>query len=104
MGPDSSRRNFWSDTWASIEHIIRATLESIAFQTRDVLDAMQQDAEEELRTLRVDGGVTENNFLMQFQADILTTPVERPIMKETTALGAAFLAGLATGFGKIFMS
>ncbi|MEX0570882.1 FGGY-family carbohydrate kinase, partial [Acinetobacter baumannii] len=83
---------------ASIEHIIRATLESIAFQTRDVLDAMQQDAEEELRTLRVDGGVTENNFLMQFQADILTTPVERPIMKETTALGAAFLAGLATGF------
>ena len=83
---------------ASIEHIIRATLESIAFQTRDVLDAMQQDAEEELRTLRVDGGVTENNFLMQFQADILATPVERPIMKETTALGAAFLAGLATGF------
>jgi glycerol kinase len=83
---------------ASIEHIIRATLESIAYQTRDVLDAMQQDAEEELRTLRVDGGVTENNFLMQFQADILSTPVERPIMKETTALGAAFLAGLATGF------
>ncbi len=83
---------------ASIEHIIRATLESIAFQTRDVLDAMQQDAEEELRTLRVDGGVTENNFLMQFQSDILATPVERPIMKETTALGAAFLAGLATGF------
>ncbi|MFH4276363.1 FGGY-family carbohydrate kinase, partial [Acinetobacter baumannii] len=78
--------------------IIRATLESIAFQTRDVLDAMQQDADEELRTLRVDGGVTENNFLMQFQSDILATPVERPIMKETTALGAAFLAGLATGF------
>ncbi|MCY1435551.1 Glycerol kinase [compost metagenome] len=59
---------------------------------------MQQDAEEELRTLRVDGGVTANNFLMQFQADILATPVERPTMKETTALGAAFLAGLATGF------
>ncbi len=55
---------------ASIEHIIRATLESIAYQTRDVLDAMQQDAEEELRTLRVDGGVTANNFLMQFQAEI----------------------------------
>ena len=83
---------------ANMEHIIRATLESIAYQTRDVLDAMQQDADEELRTLRVDGGVTENNFLMQFQADILATPVERPAMKETTAMGAAFLAGLATGF------
>ena len=104
MGPDSTRSNFGLTRGASIEHIIRATLESIAFQTRDVLDAMQQDADEELRTLRVDGGVTENNFLMQFQSDILATPVERPIMKETTALGAAFLAGLATGFGKIFTS
>ena len=83
---------------ASIEHIIRATLESIAYQTRDVLDAMQQDAGEKLRTLRVDGGVTGNNFLMQFQADILSTTVERPAMKESTAIGAAFLAGLAVGF------
>ena len=82
----------------SIEHIVRATLESIAYQTRDVLDAMQQDAKAVLKTLRVDGGATENNFLMQFQADILTTSVERPVMRETTALGAAFLAGLAVGF------
>ncbi len=82
----------------TVEHLIRATLESIAYQTRDVLDAMQQDAGEPLRALRVDGGAVANNFLMQFQADILGTPVERPAMKETTALGAAYLAGLATGF------
>lgn len=81
-----------------MEHIIRATLESIAYQTRDVLEAMQNDAGEKLKTLRVDGGATGNNFLMQFQADILSTAVERLEMKETTALGAAFLAGLATGF------
>ncbi|MCY1333720.1 Glycerol kinase [compost metagenome] len=79
-------------------HLIRATLESIAYQTRDVLDAMQQDAGEPLRALRVDGGAVANNFLMQFQADILGTPVERPQMRETTALGAALLAGLACGF------
>lgn len=80
------------------DHLIRATLESIAYQTRDVLDAMQQDAGEALRALRVDGGAVANNFLMQFQADILGTPVERPQMRETTALGAAVLAGLACGF------
>ncbi len=80
------------------DHLIRATLESIAYQTRDVLDAMQQDAGEPLRALRVDGGAVANNFLMQFQADILGTPVERPQMRETTALGAAVLAGLACGF------
>jgi len=80
------------------DHLIRATLESIAYQTRDVLDAMQQDAGEPLRALRVDGGAVANNFLMQFQADILGTPVERPQMRETTALGAAVLAGLASGF------
>ncbi|MNZ60960.1 Glycerol kinase [compost metagenome] len=79
-------------------HLIRATLESIAYQTRDVLDAMQQDAGEPLRALRVDGGAVANNFLMQFQADILGTAVERPQMRETTALGAALLAGLACGF------
>ncbi|HBM06520.1 MAG TPA: glycerol kinase, partial [Pseudomonas sp.] len=81
-----------------VDHIIRAALESIAYQTRDVLDAMQQDAGERLRSLRVDGGAVANNFLMQFQADLLGTQVERPEMKETTALGAAYLAGLATGF------
>jgi glycerol kinase len=81
-----------------VDHIIRAALESIAYQTRDVLDAMQQDSGERLKALRVDGGAVANNFLMQFQADILGTRVERPQMRETTALGAAFLAGLAIGF------
>ena len=79
-------------------HIIRATLESIAYQTRDVLDAMQADAGERLKALRVDGGAVANNFLMQFQADILGTTVERPEVRESTALGAAYLAGLAVGF------
>jgi glycerol kinase len=81
-----------------IDHIIRAALESIAYQTRDVLDAMQQDSGAQLTSLRVDGGAVANNFLMQFQADILGTRVERPQMRETTALGAAYLAGLACGF------
>eukprot|EP01055_Gregarina_sp_Pseudo9_P001635 Gregarina_sp_Pseudo_9__1634@NODE_20_length_5835_cov_12_005003_g18_i0_p1_GENE_NODE_20_length_5835_cov_12_005003_g18_i0NODE_20_length_5835_cov_12_005003_g18_i0_p1_ORF_typecomplete_len567_score158_70FGGY_N/PF00370_21/1_8e75FGGY_C/PF02782_16/4_6e68ROK/PF00480_20/0_096_NODE_20_length_5835_cov_12_005003_g18_i022113911 len=79
-------------------HIIRATLESIAYQTRDVLEAMQKDSKIQLKSLRVDGGATDNNFLMQFQADILGCPVERPDCKEASALGAGFLAGLATGF------
>lgn len=79
-------------------HIIRATLESLAYQTRDVLEAMEKDAQLDLQTLRVDGGACANNFLMQFQADILDTPVERPAVIETTALGAAYLAGLAVGF------
>lgn len=79
-------------------HLIRATLESLAYQTRDVLEAMEQDAQLDLHTLRVDGGACANNFLMQFQADILNTPVERPAVIETTALGAAYLAGLAVGF------
>ncbi|MEE4462354.1 FGGY-family carbohydrate kinase, partial [Azotobacter chroococcum] len=80
------------------DHLIRAALESIAFQACDVLDAMQRDAGERLRALRVDGGAVRNNFLMQFQADLLGTPVERPAVREVTALGAAYLAGLATGF------
>jgi len=80
------------------DHLIRAALESIAYQARDVLDAMQQDAGERLRALRVDGGAVNNNFLMQFQADLLGTPVERPAVAEVTALGAAYLAGLATDF------
>jgi len=79
-------------------HIIRATLESLAYQTRDVLDAMEEDAGRTLKTLRVDGGASANNILMQFQADILDTPVERPQVIETTALGAAYLAGLAVGY------
>ncbi|UZJ79192.1 glycerol kinase GlpK [Fictibacillus sp. KU28468] len=80
------------------EHFVRATLESLAYQTRDVLTAMEADSGIELKKLRVDGGAVKNNFLMQFQSDILGVPVERPEINETTALGAAYLAGLATGF------
>jgi glycerol kinase len=79
-------------------HIVRATLESIAYQTRDLVEAMERDSGERLRELRVDGGATANNFLMQFQADILDRPIVRPVDAETTALGAAYLAGLAVGF------
>jgi glycerol kinase len=79
-------------------HIIRAALESIAYQTRDVLEAMQEDSGIDLQELRVDGGAVENNFLMQFQSDILGVPVHRPEVIETTALGAAYLAGFAVGF------
>jgi glycerol kinase len=79
-------------------HIIRAALESLAYQTADVLGAMQTDSGLSLKKLRVDGGACANNFLMQFQSDILDTPVERPHVIETTALGAAYLAGLAVGF------
>lgn len=79
-------------------HIVRATLESIAYQTRDVLEAMKADSGLELPALRVDGGAVANNFLMQFQADILGVPVQRPAVTETTALGAAYLAGLAVGY------
>lgn len=78
--------------------LVRATLEAIAYQTRDVLDAMEFDCGIHLKALRVDGGATANDFLMQFQADILNVPVERPAILETTALGAAYLAGLATGY------
>src|SRR5699024_2350037 len=80
------------------EHLIRATLESLAYQTRDVLEAMEKDSNITLKKLRVDGGVVQNNFLMQFQSDILEVNVERPVVNETTALGAAYLAGLAVGF------
>lgn len=80
------------------EHFVRATLESLAYQTRDVLTAMEKDADIELDTLRVDGGAVKNNFLMQFQSDILGVRVDRPIINETTALGAAYLAGLAVGY------
>jgi len=81
-------------------HIARATLEAIAFQTRDVVDVMATDSGIALRELRVDGGAAANDLLMQIQADVLGVPVVRPAMTETTALGAAYLAGLATGFWK----
>ncbi|MCC8194141.1 MAG: glycerol kinase GlpK [Deltaproteobacteria bacterium] len=84
----------------SANNIIRATLESIAYQTKDVLEAMQADSGITLQSLRVDGGASANNFLMQFQADILGVTVERPKVLEVTALGAAFLAGMAVGFWK----
>jgi glycerol kinase len=79
-------------------HLARAALEAIAYQSADVLAAMERDAGITLTELRVDGGATENNLLMQFQADILGVPVVRPKVHETTALGAAYLAGLAVGY------
>ncbi|RSK26617.1 glycerol kinase [Bacillus sp. HMF5848] len=84
----------------SKEHFIRATLESLVYQAKDVLTAMEADSGIALKTLRVDGGSVKNNFLMQFQSDILGVPVERPSISETTALGAAYLAGLAVGYWK----
>ncbi|KON91861.1 glycerol kinase [Rossellomorea marisflavi] len=84
----------------SKEHFVRATLESLAYQTKDVLTAMEADSNIPLKKLRVDGGAVKNDFLMQFQSDILDVPVERPVVNETTALGAAYLAGLAVGFWK----
>ena len=85
---------------AKKEHIIRATLESLAYQTYDVLKAMEEDSGITLKALKVDGGACANNFLMQFQADILGVQVDRPEVIETTALGAAYLAGLAVGYWK----
>ncbi|GEK35295.1 glycerol kinase GlpK [Kurthia sibirica] len=80
------------------EHFVRATLESLCYQTNDVLSAMEADSGIPFTTLRVDGGAVANNFLMQFQSDLLDVPVDRPVINETTALGAAYLAGLAVGF------
>lgn len=85
---------------SSKDHIIRATLESIAYQTKDVLQAMQEDSGIDLKSLKVDGGASNNNFLMKFQSDILDVKIFRPEIVETTALGAAYLAGLAVGFYK----
>jgi len=82
------------------DHLIRATLESLAYQTRDVVDAMAADLKKKLKVLRVDGGACANDFLMQFQADILGTPVDRPTVIETTAAGAAYLAGVGAGLWK----
>jgi glycerol kinase len=84
--------------YSNKNHLARAVLEATAFQTRDVVEAMEKDSGVRLAVLRTDGGMVENEFLMQFQADILNRPVVRPAVKETTALGAAYAAGLATGF------
>jgi glycerol kinase len=78
-------------------HLARAALEAIAFQSRDVLDAMAADAKASVGRLRIDGGAAANDFLCQFQADLLDTPVDRPSVIETTGLGAAYLAGLGAG-------
>lgn len=83
---------------ANKSHLIRATVESLAYQTKDVLDAMEKDSNIKLAALKVDGGACANDFLMQFQADILGVPVDRPSIVETTAMGAAYLAGLAVKF------
>ncbi|MCD8501154.1 MAG: glycerol kinase GlpK [Bacillaceae bacterium] len=80
------------------EHLVRATLEALAYQTKDVLKVMEEDSGIKLHSLRVDGGAVTNEFLMQFQSDMLEVPVVRPVINETTALGAAFLAGLEVGF------
>lgn len=77
---------------------MHATLESLAYQSRDIIEAMEKDSGILLTTLKVDGGAVKNNLLMQFQSDILNVPVERPVLNETTALGAAYLAGLAVGY------
>jgi glycerol kinase len=84
--------------YANGGHLARAVLEATAFQTREVLEAMEKDSQIQLKALRTDGGMVENDLLMQFQADILNLPVVRPVIKETTALGAAYAAGLAVGF------
>jgi glycerol kinase len=82
----------------SIAHVARAAVDAMAYQTRDVLEVMQQEARIALTTLKVDGGASANAMLLQFQADLLGVPVRRPVVGETTALGAAYLAGLAVGY------
>jgi glycerol kinase len=83
---------------SNLYHIIRASLESIAYQSNDLISAMNADTNTHISTLKVDGGASRNNLLMQFQADVLGTSVIRPQVTETTALGAAYLAGLAVGY------
>jgi len=98
--PDARGALFGITRGTRQEHVVRAALESIAYQTRDLVDAMEADAGRSLKSVRVDGGASVNGFLMQFQADILGMPLVRPRGSETTALGAAFAAGLAAGFWK----
>ena len=98
---DDVRGSMFGITRATTKnHIIRATLEAIAYQTRDVFEVMKKEAGIEINSLRVDGGATQNNFLMQFQSDILQLEVKKPKCLETTALGAAYLAGLYSGYWK----
>jgi glycerol kinase len=98
--PDARGAVFGITRGTRREHIVRAALESIAFQTRDLIQAMESDCGGRIRSMRVDGGASMNGFLMQFQADILGMPLVRPLSPETTALGAAFAAGLSAGFWK----
>lgn len=98
--PDAKGAVFGLTRGTTKAHFIRATLDSLAYQSADIIDAMTLDSGIELQKLKVDGGAVKNNLLMQFQSDILDVPVERPIISETTALGAAYLAGLAVGFWK----
>ena len=97
LGCVGPRDDYGDDAGTTSRHIVRATLESIEYQARELMDAMQADTGARVEELRVDGGASANNFLMQFQADILGTPIVRPFDVETTALGAAYLAGLAVG-------
>ncbi|GAB4583625.1 glycerol kinase GlpK [Nocardia sp. IFM 10818] len=96
--PDARGAIVGLSRYSNNAHLARATLESICYQTRDVVEAMQRDSGVKLETLRVDGGVTANELAMQIQADFLGVPVSRPVVAETTALGAAYAAGLAVGF------
>lgn len=98
--PDAKGAVFGLTRGTTKAHFIRATLDSLAYQSADIIDAMTLDSGIELQKLKVDGGAVKNNLLMQFQSDILDVPVERPIISETTALGAAYLAGLSVGFWK----
>jgi len=84
--------------YANKGHLARAVLEATAFQTREVLEAMEKDSKIKLHELRTDGGMVKNDLLMQFQSDILNIPVVRPVIQETTSLGAAYAAGLAVGY------
>ena len=86
----------------TIGHVARATVDAMAYQSADVLNLMQEEANLKLKTLKVDGGASANTTLLQFQADLLNVPVRRPVVAETTALGAAYLAGLAVGYWKDF--
>src|SRR5207245_10614454 len=96
--PNARRLIMGLTRYAKKGHLARAVLEATAFQTREVVEAMEKDAGVALTVLRTDGGMVENELLMQFQADILNREVVRPAVKETTALGAAYAAGLAVGF------
>lgn len=98
--PDAKGAVFGLTRGTTKAHFIRATLDSLAYQSTDIIRAMMLDSGIELQKLKVDGGAVKNNLLMQFQSDILGVPVERPVVSETTALGAAYLAGLAAGFWK----